>query len=204
MWCVSCHTTFNYLTGCIEKTIIHNPHYHEWQRHQSNTLMLEQENINRNVDVNHISIHIQLFWNKANIVDNSFNDTYARIFHHFDKLTCIFEHYDINAIEVDDDKPSIIHVNANIRSQWILGEISESYFKNKLLCHEIKNLYNSNHKYIYNNTLNMFNAVSRKILKSNEEEEVRLYSKEYIKISKLYKKQMSEVLDMYKKLQKLI
>jgi hypothetical protein len=32
MWCPSCHTAYNWNTGKIEKGIIHNPHYYEFQR----------------------------------------------------------------------------------------------------------------------------------------------------------------------------
>ena len=32
MWCVECHTTFDWNTGEIETGVIHNPHYYEFQR----------------------------------------------------------------------------------------------------------------------------------------------------------------------------
>jgi hypothetical protein len=32
IWCVSCHTPFDWDTGKIETGRIHNPHYYEWQR----------------------------------------------------------------------------------------------------------------------------------------------------------------------------
>ena len=32
MWCVQCHTTFDWTTGKIETTRTHNPHYYEWLR----------------------------------------------------------------------------------------------------------------------------------------------------------------------------
>lgn len=32
MWCPSCHTAYNWNTGMIEKGVIHNPHYYEFQR----------------------------------------------------------------------------------------------------------------------------------------------------------------------------
>jgi hypothetical protein len=32
MWCVECHTTFDWNTGNIETGVIHNPHYYEYHR----------------------------------------------------------------------------------------------------------------------------------------------------------------------------
>lgn len=36
MWCVECHSSWNWQTGIIEKGRIHNPHYYEWQRINNN------------------------------------------------------------------------------------------------------------------------------------------------------------------------
>lgn len=35
MWCTSCHTAFDWNSGNIEKGIIHNPHFYEYQRQQN-------------------------------------------------------------------------------------------------------------------------------------------------------------------------
>jgi len=35
MWCITCHTTFSWNKGAIEKGVIHNPHYYQWLREQS-------------------------------------------------------------------------------------------------------------------------------------------------------------------------
>jgi len=32
MWCIECHTAFDWNTGEIETKVIHNPHYYEYQR----------------------------------------------------------------------------------------------------------------------------------------------------------------------------
>ena len=36
MWCTSCHVAFSWNTCKIEKSIIHNPHFYEFQRQQNN------------------------------------------------------------------------------------------------------------------------------------------------------------------------
>lgn len=35
MFCVECHTAFSWKTGEIEKGVIHNPHFYQWQRQQN-------------------------------------------------------------------------------------------------------------------------------------------------------------------------
>ena len=36
MWCVICHTAFSWKTGRIEKGVVHNPHFYQWQRNNNN------------------------------------------------------------------------------------------------------------------------------------------------------------------------
>lgn len=36
MWCINCHTAFNWNTRRIETGRIHNPHYYDWQRKMNN------------------------------------------------------------------------------------------------------------------------------------------------------------------------
>ena len=42
MWCTQCKTTFSWNTGMIEKGAIHNPHYYQWLRKQTDQAMLRE------------------------------------------------------------------------------------------------------------------------------------------------------------------
>lgn len=44
MFCVQCHTAFSWTKGTIEKGVIHNPHYYQWQKSlQQNTPQMQQQ-----------------------------------------------------------------------------------------------------------------------------------------------------------------
>ena len=38
MWCLNCHTAFDWITGEIERGVIHNPEYFRWMREQGNVI----------------------------------------------------------------------------------------------------------------------------------------------------------------------
>ena len=40
MWCVKCHTAFSWRTGQIDKGIIHNPHFNQYQREVNNGVVV--------------------------------------------------------------------------------------------------------------------------------------------------------------------
>lgn len=43
MWCVQCHTTWDWATGSVERGRIHNPHYYEYQRMVNNGVIPREE-----------------------------------------------------------------------------------------------------------------------------------------------------------------
>lgn len=47
MWCIECHTAFNWRTGSIENTHIHNPHYFEWMRRNNQQIVGAPEGMAR-------------------------------------------------------------------------------------------------------------------------------------------------------------
>jgi hypothetical protein len=38
MWCTQCRTAFSWITGNIETTVVHNPHYYQWMRETGQTI----------------------------------------------------------------------------------------------------------------------------------------------------------------------
>jgi hypothetical protein len=43
MWCIMCHTAFDWVSGQVVRTGIHNPHYYEWMRRTRGTVPRAQE-----------------------------------------------------------------------------------------------------------------------------------------------------------------
>jgi len=146
MWCVLCHTAFSWVTGQIETSRIHNPHYYEMLRNMSanGEIPREPEHICNDENMgmpnnNQIEILLLTKRNKSeyNIFKEKILNITQKLFH------ILYYHPNNFQQKYDKDK-------RNLRIQYLMNYITEEYWKKELQRKEKK----------YEKTLNLY-QVSR-------------------------------------------
>jgi hypothetical protein len=130
MWCVLCHTAFSWITGQIETSRIHNPHYFEMLRNMSanGEIPREPENICNNNDdnvgmPNNNQIEILLLTKRNKSEYNIFKEKILNITR---KLFHILYHHPNNFQQKYDKE------KRNLRIQYLMNYITEDYWKKEL------------------------------------------------------------------------
>jgi hypothetical protein len=134
MWCVMCHTAFSWITGEIETSRIHNPHYYEMLRNMSanGEIPREPENIcnddNIGMPDNH-QIEILLLIKRNEPEYNKFKEHILnitrKIFH------MLYNHPNTFQQKYDKSK-------RNLRIRYLLNYITEDQWKKELQREEKK------------------------------------------------------------------
>jgi hypothetical protein len=147
MWCVNCHTAFNWDTGRIE-TRVHNPHYFEWLRKNNNGAIDRNPldiQCGRNLDYRFISQFETLVRfvkrNKA-IAFNEKNDENIEEFVNNIEIINNNRIRSVNHIlEIDIPKFNDFNretYNLDLRIKYINNEIDEERFKTQICSSEKK------------------------------------------------------------------
>jgi hypothetical protein len=128
MWCVVCHTAFSWVTGQIETSRIHNPHYYEMLRNMSanGEIPREPENIcnddNIGIPDNH-QIQILLRTKINDLEYNTFSKQILsitrQIFH------ILYDHPNTFQEKYEKDK-------RNLRIRYLMNNITEEDWKKEL------------------------------------------------------------------------
>jgi hypothetical protein len=145
MWCVVCHTAFSWVTGQIETSRIHNPHYYEMLRNMSanGEIPREPENIcnddNIGIPDNH-QIQILLRTKINDLEYNTFSKQILsitrQIFH------ILYDHPNTFQEKYDKSK-------RELRIQYLMNNITEEDWKKELQRKEKK----------YEKTLNTYQVI---------------------------------------------
>jgi hypothetical protein len=145
MWCVLCHTAFSWVTGQIETSRIHNPHYYEMLRNMSANGEIPREpedNCNDNLIGMPDNYQIEMFL-RTKLNDPEYN-TYAKqilniarqIFHILYLYPNTFQE------KYDEEK-------RNLRIKYLMNNITEEDWKKELQRKEKK----------YEKTLNIYQVI---------------------------------------------
>lgn len=118
MWCVSCHTTFSWNKGAIEKGFVHNPHYFEWQRRNGGEAPRVPGDIPMCLEANGLPTfqNILVKARFLKIYTNNFENRY-RIVNHIQQIS-------INEFPIRD-----IDDNSDLRVKYLLNEMDEEKWK---------------------------------------------------------------------------
>jgi hypothetical protein len=117
MWCVQCHTAFNWRTGQIEKGVIHNPEYFEFIRKSGMTVRNPYEQVCGGIpDLN------TLLGKYGRHRSNA--DALVRFY----RLTTHHRHTTLQNLPTALDNVN----NQDLRIEYLMNQISEDDFKIKL------------------------------------------------------------------------
>jgi hypothetical protein len=113
MWCTACHCVFDWNTMEVDKGIVHNPHYFEYQR-RNGTLERQPGDVpggcDEGFEYRHLWTIYQHYPHSREAVDKVY-----RLFNHFEAA-----HRHIRGVQ---------DVNLNSRKDFMRGKISEYQFK---------------------------------------------------------------------------
>lgn len=119
MFCVECHTPWDWKTGNIVTGQIHNPHYFEWQRRTQGVIPRNPNEIicGREIDNNFVT----------HLINNTYREIARKIIH--------INHVDRHRFRQDD----LIQKNLDLRIDFMRNKIDKEYMMKTLQVKEKKN-----------------------------------------------------------------
>jgi len=115
MYCTQCHTAFSWLHGTIEKGVIHNPHFYEFQRQQNNG---HAPRVRGDVRCGGLPDLYEVLYAVDGVID--ITDAH-RLVSHIDRVE--IPRYPNNVGDVD---------NSNLRVEYLMNRIDEKQLRSKL------------------------------------------------------------------------
>lgn len=131
MWCVECHTAFSWTHGTIEKGVVHNPHFYEFQRNVNNGAAPRNPG-----DV--VCGGLCLFMNlRGHIIASRTKDRYGtdwrRLFS-YHQLVSHIQNVEIVSLRREARNQD---ANENIRVSYLLNEIDKEQLRTKLYSNDV-------------------------------------------------------------------
>ena len=191
IFCVECHTAWDWKTGNIDTGTIHNPHYFEWQRQQHGTIPRNPNDIlcGREIDNNFTSILISRGISKV------YCDISREIIH-------------IRFAEQPRFQPrEMLHENLEMRIDYMRNKIDKETMKKKLQEKEKKNQKHTELYQIIVMYVNCMTDIMYRLVEANESKKtdwkkefntLRVYTNGcFEKVSKSYNCKKYEINDKF-------
>ena len=173
MWCTQCHTAFSWRTGNIERNIVHNPHFYEWQRTNNGGVaprvpgdvvcggLVTLQELNRALYHYHPNMYSISADNESMKPINEIR-SYHRLVGHVQEIELLAYRARTN----EDRRKG----NVAMRIKWMLNEIEEKTWKHNLYTQEKRDKFR---KDIYD-VFDLFSNAGQDILRRVIEEPRRL------------------------------
>ncbi len=181
MWCTQCHNAFDWKTGKIENTVIHNPHYYDWLRQQNNGEIPRNPGDVQNCGGLPTHWAIQDHLRRNNIKFDHYN--YERSIRHF------------QAVEI----PRVIYDNDNsdLRVKYLLNEIDDEEMKKDLQKREVKKLKLTAYLNVFQMFCNVGTDLMNKILTLKTNKDAEQLHSEFNKLRSYYNECMKDLSKRY-------
>jgi len=181
MWCTCCHIAFDWRTLRIEKGVIHNPHFFDFQRNNRNM------NLRNPAD---IPCGGRPDWREINAFSKHLEYTITRKLANMVRLLSHIEHWSL-----ENEYPAQHRDNEDLRISYMLNELAEDTFKQTIQNREKKFKKNDEFRSVLQMFMNTSDDMLRQMIVENNIqtnmdnlESLREYMNEAMKkIGKRYK-----------------
>lgn len=138
MWCVMCHTTFEWTTGEIVKTNIHNPHYYEWLRRTGQQVPRAPEDVPRGVQGGVANLGCENRLPHAYAYQGLIRGKYS-----FAEIQALLGLHrlalHIQEVEIRGLQANLVELNNNeLRKQYLNNKLTEEGFKREIYNRHLK------------------------------------------------------------------
>ena len=189
MWCTICHTAFNWVTGKIEKGIVHNPHFHAYMQQQGLNIRNPHEQICGGIpDLYQL---LRMFYNQTDRADLS----------SLHRKTTHYRQVILNRLPTLAD-----NVNFQpLRLKFLMNEVSEKEFKSQLQRKEKEREKNLEHRQALETYITVMEELFRQVvartitplqLKLQEKQLVDMVNTQIATICDIYKVKINFIEDM--------
>jgi len=128
MWCTQCHTAFSWRTGNIERNLVHNPHFYEWQRENNG-------GVAPRVPGDVVCGGLPTVYEITNKLNGEYNSNILMKnmgkIHMFHRIVAHVQIVELRSYHARTDEEIQKH-NVAMRIKWMLNEIEEKTWKQKL------------------------------------------------------------------------
>ena len=190
MWCTQCHTAFDWITGVVERSRIHNPHYYELQRHVYGTADIPRvEDHYENCGDENVTIEMLYMKLRSLRMHDVINDvgSYQMSMYH---TRYIVDHLPIRGV-VDP------MVNLKTRVRYLSNEISEEKFRH-LLYRKYKSIEKKvQEREVLDMYINVINSGMQDIMNSTNSEDVMMVLSQLRNLRQYANECLRDIADVY-------
>lgn len=127
MWCTQCHTAFNWNTGAIETGVVHNPHFYEYQRQNTNHTVRNVQDVQCGGLVTIREI--------MRLLQGCRNDEIYSTIYRLHRLLAHIQQIELPRYHIQ----FFVNTNLPLRIEYLMNELTEEEFKKRLQIKEKQN-----------------------------------------------------------------